>query len=268
VNLLRLARKAARILREEGIVALVRRAVTRVRTRRVDEAELVYDLLRRQRRGVMIDVGAHSGDSLWRFADAGWQIHAFEPDSTNRQILAQRFGRRSNVRIDPRAVADKPATGVTFYRSDVSTGISGLSRFHESHVVSGTVDVTTLTAYCADRGISAIDFLKIDTEGYDMFVLRGLPWDALAPDVILCEFEDTKTVPLGYTYHHLARFLEERGYRVVVSEWQPVQRYGAAHTWRRFATYPCELADVRGWGNLIATRSDALHDVLRARCGL
>jgi FkbM family methyltransferase len=35
------------------------------------------------------------------------------------------------------------------------------------------VRCTTLDAYCKERGIDRIDVLKIDTEGYDLTVLRG-----------------------------------------------------------------------------------------------
>lgn len=215
---------------------------------------------------MLVDVGAHHGGSLAPFADAGWRVLAFEPDESNRAALVARFGDDANVTIDPRGVSDKAARGVAFYRSELSTGISGLSAFHASHTQSGTIDVTTLAAALAERGISRVDVLKIDTEGHDLFVLRGLPWEEVAPRVIVCEFEDAKTLPLGYSFDDLARYLTERGYRVVVSEWFPIERYGTTHRWRRFVTYPCELADRTGWGNLIATRTDADHRALDVLC--
>jgi hypothetical protein len=46
-----------------------------------------------------------------------------------------------------------------------------------------------------------VDFLKIDTESHDLFVHQGYPWECGKPAVIECEFEDAKTVPLGYTFH-------------------------------------------------------------------
>ena len=68
----------------------------------------------------------------------------------------------------------------------------------------------------------------------------------------MCEFEDSKTTPLGYSYHDMAGYLVDKGYAVQVSEWYPVLQYGGNHRWRRFEHYPCELADPRAWGNLIA----------------
>jgi len=62
---------------------------------------------------------------------------------------------------------------------------------------------TLLTAHGSPR----VTFLKVDTEGFDLPVLRTFPWQANRPMVVVCEFEDHKTVPLGYTYRDMADFL-------------------------------------------------------------
>src|SRR3546814_19620816 len=54
----------------------------------------------------------------------------------------------------------------------------------------------------------------------------------------------------------MARFLLEKGYRVLVSEWHPIIRYGVRHDWRRLVAYPCELSDEVAWGNILAFRSE------------
>ena len=87
-----------------------------------------------------------------------------------------------------------------------------------------------------------------------MFVLKGLDWVRIKPDIVVCEFEDQKTNNLGYNFHDMATFLKDRGYEVLVSEWHPILRYGIAHDWRRLARYPCKLANPEAWGNLIAFR--------------
>jgi hypothetical protein len=74
----------------------------------MDEGEIIYQLIKsRDKSKVMIDVGAHYGESLERYARDGWQIRAFEPDPTNRKHLIQLCGKFQNVKIDSRAVTDK-----------------------------------------------------------------------------------------------------------------------------------------------------------------
>lgn len=205
----------------------------------------------------MIDVGAHHGSALMPFLNNGWRVFAFEPDEKNRGKLLERLAKHKNkdlVSLDTRCVSNNPQKGVSFFTSEQSTGISGLSAFHETHEESQKVDITTLTEFFEDKSMPPIDFLKIDTEGHDLFVLQGYPWVRGKPAVIECEFEDAKTVPLGYTFHDLAKFLVENGYTVYVSEWHPIIRYGIRHDWRQLMRYPCELTDEKGWGNLLAFR--------------
>lgn len=204
---------------------------------------------------VMIDVGAHHGSALMPFLNKGWKIFAFEPDENNNARLLEKLARHKNgglVTLDDRCVSNKSMSRIPFYSSEQSTGISSLSAFHESHVQAQLVDATTLAEYFEKRTLSVVNFLKIDTEGYDLFVLQGFPWERTTPSIIECEFEDKKTVPLGYTFDDLAQFLEDKGYTVYVSEWHPVVRYGTRHNWNRLVRYPCELSDSNAWGNLIA----------------
>ena len=119
---------------------------------------------------------------------------------------------------------------VPFYVSAESTGISGLSAFRDSHVAIGHVETVALRDVV---DIDRVDVLKIDTEGHEKFVLEGFPWDRLRPNVIIAEFENAKTRPLGYDTEELVRFLRDRGYQVWVSEWHPIVRYGIQHQWHR-----------------------------------
>ncbi len=218
-----------------------------------DETEVVSHFLAHlPAASVMVDVGAHHGSALRHFADRNWQVFAYEPDPDNRQKLEKRANGRTNIKIDPRAVSDRPGQTLPFFTSEESTGISALSPFRESHQQRCQVTTTTVAEICAEHEIHAIDFLKIDTEGYDLMVLKGVPWDTIRPQVIECEFEDFKTVPLGYTFDDLAQYLIKQGYTVLVSEWHPVIRYGIQHDWYRLAMYPCKLADDKAWGNLLA----------------
>lgn len=254
-------RGAIRVTRTSGLRGLwqaTRRNLTGLPTSRkhVDEVDLVrrcFDTSGRHS-GLMIDVGAHHGGACLGFARMGWNVLAFEPDVHNRAELAAAVRAFPKIRLDERAVSNCSAPAVAFYRSEQSSGISGLSAFHSSHVAAGAVETTTLTAVIAELSIGAIDLLKIDTEGFDKLVLDGLPWETHAPAVIICEFEDRKTLPLGYGFHDLGKLLADRGYSIVVSEWEPIVQYGGSHRWLRFHPYPCELTSITAWGNFIAIR--------------
>lgn len=218
----------------------------------INESFIAYAVLK-GRRGVMVDVGAHFGSSLEPFAEAGWSVHAFEPDPNNRTKLEEAFGHHGNVTIVPKGVSDEEGQA-PLYGSSESTGISSLTPFTEGHEPVGLIELTTLSDYLRSAGVGEIDFLKVDVEGFERNVLRGHDW-SVKPEVVVVEFEDSKTIPLGYSWKDLADELVSRGYEVLVSEWFPVERYGTSHRWRRFARYPTELEHPDAWGNLIAARS-------------
>ncbi|MEQ8700860.1 MAG: FkbM family methyltransferase [Bauldia litoralis] len=225
---------------------------------RINETAVIACLLsnRRGSQHVMIDVGAHHGTSAALLHPLGWKIFCFEPDAANREKLEARFRDAENVRIDPRAVSDSAATNVEFFKSEQSTGISALHAFHDSHEEAGRVDVTTIAEIVRSQAIDRIDFLKIDVEGFDFSVIKGVPWDDIKPDAIECEFEDAKTLRLGHSWRDIADFLTGKGYAVYVSEWHPIKRYGIAHDWLGLKRYPCDLDSADAWGNLMAFRED------------
>jgi FkbM family methyltransferase len=219
----------------------------------LDECALVDKLTTKEsgRDHVMLDVGAHRGSSLRRFLDRGWRVIAFEPDVHNRQQLLRRFGDRQLLSVDARAVADEPGNA-DFYQSMASDGISSILPFHRSHQPAGSVRVTTVTEAALEYGLNNIDFIKIDVEGLDLDVLKGVPWKQVPPRFLVVEFEDAKTKLLGHTWRDIADYLVTKGYIVYVSEWYPIVEYGTQHEWRSLRCYPCELSDSSAWGNLIA----------------
>ena len=76
------------------------------------------------------------------------------------------------------------------------------------------------------------------------------------------EFEDRKTVQLGYDVVEMVRFIRDQGYEVVVSEWEPIVEYGQQHIWRRFTQFPDELPE-NAWGNLIGVEPALVRDLDR-----
>jgi FkbM family methyltransferase len=267
----RKAKTAIKIFKTRGLAGIYHAIDEKFdRTYRPDETQIVFDLLKDSvSTGLMIDVGAHHGLSLAPFAEQGWQVIAFEPDTNNRVILFNTFGAEKNIIIDPHACSNHIQPEATFYTSAESTGVSGLSAFLDSHQASEKVPVTTLAAALEAHHLSAqpVDFLKIDTEGFDLMVLKGFPWEtATHPKVILCEFENAKTEPLGYDFHNLANFLVDLHYHLLISEWYPVKAYGSTHKWRRFTTYPCQLVDPKGWGNIFAVKDQGQFEQLMGKC--
>ncbi|MEM9705427.1 MAG: FkbM family methyltransferase [Pseudomonadota bacterium] len=236
--------------------------IDRDATASFDECAFVFSVLdapdlARRRRAVMVDVGAHEGATCLPFAKAAWQILAFEPDPDNRAILERQLSAFPNASISPYAVGATIEKEAPFYRSDQSSGISGLTAFDSSHRRAGTAAVTTLERALYEAQISTIDFLKIDVEGGELDVLDGFDLVSVKPTAVVAEFDAAK----GVTAAALAERLSEAGYSVLISEWRPIVSYGANHQWRRL-TKTIDGVDPAAWGNIIAFREAPSDEVI------
>lgn len=237
----------------------------------VEETNVVADYFKTlpPRPRVMIDVGAHRGTSAKYFWDDDWKIFCFEPDPENRRHLIARSKEKDNVYVSECAVGSRVESGKPFYTSSESSGISSFVNFSGSHKETSYLEVTTLEKIIEKESLEKIDFLKIDTEGYEFEVLKGLDFEKNMPDVIECEFEDGKTQHKNYGARDLADQLAAKGYSVYVSEWHPIVRYGIPHQWRRLYPYgSIEIPD-NSWGNFLAFKYDPglakLHSLFQFR---
>lgn len=83
-----------------------------------------------------------------------------------------------------------------------------MASFLRGSIVSGniaeTVTVTTLDQFCIDAHISRIDFLKIDTEGFEFEVLLGAAETLSARKISAIQFEFGEFYP--QTNHHFLDF--------------------------------------------------------------
>jgi FkbM family methyltransferase len=146
---------------------------------------------------ICFDVGAHIGDRTRCFLDLGAHVVAIEPQPSCVERLEFVFGRNPRVKLIREALGATPGEGELAICDQAPT-ISSMSRgFRESGRFAGQhqwtrtvrVAVTTLDLLIDQYGVPS--FCKIDVEGFELEVIRGLThaipalsfefgWDTLA----------------------------------------------------------------------------------------
>lgn len=134
------------------------------------------------RDGVIIDVGAHAGQHSKLFARMApeGRVYAFEPGAYARSILniVVAFRRISNVSIVDTGLSD--STSVETLHIPLKR--HGSIGFGLSHIGAGTdgratvteeIRLTTLDIFARENGLSRLDFIKVDIEGWEAHFLRG-----------------------------------------------------------------------------------------------
>ncbi|MFN5514704.1 MAG: FkbM family methyltransferase [Cyanobacteriota bacterium] len=129
---------------------------------------------------VFFDVGANIGDYtaslLKSFPKA--KIYAFEPHPQNFSALQANVP-LNQVKCYNLAVGETRGKLELYDRADrdgsshASLHKAVISDIHKQGIVTLPVSVETLDEFCAEQGITEIDFLKIDTEGNELSVLLG-----------------------------------------------------------------------------------------------
>jgi FkbM family methyltransferase len=147
---------------------------------------LVVDNVGPGSRLIAFDVGARIGDWSKSLIDraaerpGGVEIHAFEPVPDSRQAILDSLAAAisaGQLRVIGVALSDE-IQKLPMYVPELMGGTSTLHP--DSSVRYETVfevDTSTVDEYCRANSIDHIDFLKVDTEGNDLKVIRGRRWD-------------------------------------------------------------------------------------------
>jgi FkbM family methyltransferase len=152
------------------------------------------------RRGDLVfDVGAHFGKYAECFTSLGATVIAIEPNPSCCQTL-QQLARSRNIRVENCAVGDKPGKLKLHICVEYPSLSTVATEWYEAAKRSPLqhhdaqwqepieVDVLTLDQLADRYGVPS--FVKIDVEGFDDHVLRGMSFQPLA-----LSFEFNQEVP-------------------------------------------------------------------------
>ena len=168
---------------------------------------------------IVVDVGANIGLhtlNMARIVGNAGQVFAFEPDPSNFEILKKNvmINNYKNIILEQKAVGDKHGR-TTLYQSD-HPGKHRIFPQTEQAKSQVQVELTNLDNYFDSDMIDKINFIKIDVEGLEFSVLKGMK-NILKNSKkikILFEFMPENTMEVGFTPIELLNYLTSNNFKL------------------------------------------------------
>lgn len=156
------------------------------------EMRLVKTVLRSIDSPVVFDVGANKGEwttELLRVGSADLKVYLFEPFPTTFATLSGNISdpRATLCRI---ALSDSVDDAITGYEASPTAGSNSLQRdVNASSITTVELSCTTIDAFMDEGHLDHVDYVKSDTEGHDMAVIRGALQALTAGSIGVLQFE-------------------------------------------------------------------------------
>ena len=168
---------------------------------------------------IVVDVGANIGLhtlNMARIVGNTGQVFAFEPDPSNFEILKKnvKINNYKNIILEQKAVGDKHGR-TTLYQSD-HPGKHRIFPQTEQAKSQVQVELTNLDNYFDSDMTDKINFIKIDVEGLEFSVLKGMK-NILKNSKkikILFEFMPENTIEVGFTPIELLNYLTSNDFKL------------------------------------------------------
>ncbi len=123
---------------------------------------------------VIVDIGANIGNHSLDFSTYAKQVYAFEPVGFTFDLLMKNVEENNieNISLTNKALSHEEGDAVIF----IVPGNVGASGFDERAENAEEVRVNKIIgdSFFASQALDRIDFMKVDVEGHEEEVLRGL----------------------------------------------------------------------------------------------
>jgi len=165
----------------------------------------------------LVDVGAYRGDftATALAAFPGSSALLFEPGPVKAAALRERYRSEPAVRVFEIALGDEGGDALLHEQEDSATDSLLPPPHGATEERTRRVRVSPLDAVLDEEGVRSVDLVKVDTQGYDLRVLRGSAETlARCRPAILVEAIFAPLYRGQASFDELLGFLTEAGYRL------------------------------------------------------
>ena len=197
---------------------------------------------------ILIDIGAHKGESIKLFSKNFIikKIISFEASPINFEFLKKEIDENKQEYNNTEIVLENIALGAEnkiiefnqFNESSSSTikDINKESKYYKRKFrlinflnnkktfQKIKIKVLKLKDYIEKNNIKKIDFIKIDTEGYEFEILLGLENKIKLVDIIMFEHHYDNMIKKGYTFENINKLLIKNNFNKIYKSRMPFRK--------------------------------------------
>ena len=197
---------------------------------------------------ILIDIGAHRGESIKLFSKNFIikKIISFEASPINFEFLKKKIDENKQEYNNTEIVLENIALGAEnkiiefnqFNESSSSTikDINKESKYYKRKFrlinflnnkktfQKIKIKVLKLKDYIEKNNIKKIDFIKIDTEGYEFEILLGLENKIRLVDIIMFEHHYDNMIKKGYTFENINKLLIKNNFNKIYKSRMPFRK--------------------------------------------
>jgi len=175
--------------------------------------------------GNILDIGANIGYTTFVFSSAiekPYKIFAFEPEERNLELLkqaSQKYKFATSMVSIAAAVGDKEGQ-IELWHNEAHNGDHRILTDELKKQLHGPIKIQKMPIVTVDNylkklgGDCPVSFIKIDVQGYELAVCRGMIETLTQnPDMVIgFEYSPSIIESLGFQPEALLQFFRERGY--------------------------------------------------------
>ena len=168
------------------------------------------------------------------------KIISFEASPDNSEVLKTKYKNKKNLIIENKALSSKEVE-LIFNQCDESSSstfseinenskylrkkmsflnVSKVGNFFKKQVIK----TTTLDKYLYDNHIFNVDLIKIDTEGHEFEILKGLKINIKNVNTIIFEHHYDDMIKKNYTFSDINNFLKKNSFTKVFKAKMPFRK--------------------------------------------
>ena len=197
---------------------------------------------------LLFDIGAHKGESIDRFLNnlIVKKIVSFEASPKNFEILKKKRLNLQNKYKETKIIIENIALGDTdknvILNQMLESSSSTIKKLNEKssyykkkfkalNILKNKklleeiqIKLKTLEEYIKENNYKEIDFIKIDTEGFEYEILRGLYDEISNVKVIMFEHHYDSMIQKNYSFSDIKKLMDKKIFNLIFKAKMPFRK--------------------------------------------